>query len=397
MNALNHPCWLGIALVFLLSTPPALAESEVLRFARLEAAGQVYENVVVRQVTPRSILIQHQGGLSSVRLEDLDPRWQAFFNYQPAQAEAYEERLEREQLAAQRRREAQRKAVQEQASGEGATNERWQAFLASLNTEPEIRPSVDFSREVRDYPAEDGEWIVKSQGRRPSCAVFAFTSALELEYARAHGSFRRFSESYLIWATRELLGLNLPEDPAYTFNLPDAVPDTETDNPTQDADAGFPLDAVVAAASQYGALPESQMAYRRGQEFEDIEKPEDELIEEAREGLRLRLLKIPGEGAQRVDNLIRAMNAGIPVMIGLEWPHFRGTPHGVIHRQTPREEYSHAVTLFGYRSERGSRSDLRFYLKNSWGRHWGTNGYGWVSYEFLEKNLHTAIALEVIP
>jgi C1A family cysteine protease len=57
------------------------------------------------------------------------------------------------------------------------------------------------------------------------------------------------------------------------------------------------------------------------------------------------------------------------------------------------ENVGHAVLLVSYRTKTGKLDDMEFLFKNSYGDHWGDRGYGMVTYNYLEKNLHDALFL----
>jgi C1A family cysteine protease len=107
---------------------------------------------------------------------------------------------------------------------------------------------------------------------------------------------------------------------------------------------------------------------------------------------------VPGrDGATLIANVIQALNAGVPVPVGMRWA--MGGQNwwrsGYLNEQPAYEDKGHAVTIVGYKSETGRIEDTVFTFKNSWGTEWGANGYGFATYKFLSKNLHTAVILEV--
>ena len=57
----------------------------------------------------------------------------------------------------------------------------------------------------------------------------------------------------------------------------------------------------------------------------------------------------------------------------------------------------HAVTIVGYENKTGAIKDTVFIFKNSWGVKWGAGGYGFASYDYLERNLAETALLEVQP
>jgi len=228
---------------------------------------------------------------------------------------------------------------------------------------------------------------VKRQGLRPSCSVFAVVSALEYQAASGGREATRFSEDYLIWATRKSLGL--PTGAAATEAGAEAAG-------TARADLGFSLLEVVQALRTYGAARYEQMPNTYGTGMDAIAEPGPATIEDARENSRVAADLIPGRDRKtRVHNIIHALNARVPVVAGLAWPHYETLMSApILHGQTPREGAGHAVTLVGYRRKEPAGETL-FIFRNSWGNQWGVGGYGYVSRAYLEEHLQSAVVLDV--
>jgi C1A family cysteine protease len=94
---------------------------------------------------------------------------------------------------------------------------------------------------------------------------------------------------------------------------------------------------------------------------------------------------------------VHALNSGIPVPVGMAWPHYRSLRTGYLSAQQPVPDSGHAVTIVGYRCPSGHLEDTVFLFKNSWGPQWGQGGYGTVTFGYLNKNLGEAVLLEVQP
>jgi C1A family cysteine protease len=105
---------------------------------------------------------------------------------------------------------------------------------------------------------------------------------------------------------------------------------------------------------------------------------------------------VPGhDTAAQIDNIIQALNTGLPVAVGLRWPNFRTLRAGFLSEQTPVPNAAHAVTLVGYQNSGGRVEDTTFVFKNSFGPTWGEGGYGRVTYRYLRNHLLAAALLEV--
>ena len=97
----------------------------------------------------------------------------------------------------------------------------------------------------------------------------------------------------------------------------------------------------------------------------------------------------------QIANIVHALNAEVPVAIGMRWPHARTLRTGYISEQKPILDYAHAVTLVGYRCPTGRLENTVFIFKNSYGGTWGQGGYGQVTYGYLKQYLLDAVLLEV--
>jgi C1A family cysteine protease len=244
---------------------------------------------------------------------------------------------------------------------------------ATVGAEVDLRPKF-FQLELN----------VKNQGRRPSCAVFAIVSALEFQNAQLTGATQKFSEEYLIWATRKTAAR--------------IAPASNDADPADDADEGFTLSEVVNALRAYGVPLQASMPNTFGRAMKAIEEPAPAVVQEARDHRRVFVHSIPGrDNLTRINNLVHALNAGVPVAVGMGWPYFRFIRSGYLSEQKPVPGAGHAVTLVGYKSASGRLEDTVFLFKNSWGVGWGQGGYGWVTFGYLERNLGDAALLEVQP
>lgn len=362
------------------------AEAQVgATFETLEVKGAEYRAVKVLSVSPSTVTIRHSGGITQIPFRSLSPELQQRFGYDP-DAEAFEklildaERKRQEQAAEERRaKEAARpKAQVREDTPVGRA-------LARFGTVATIG-RVDLRPKYREL-----ELGTKSQGRRPSCAVFAVVSALEYQNAAAVGHAEKLSEEYAIWATRHALGI--PAGEKRTVTIEDGNGDDDT------RDAGFTLQEVLSAVRAYGIPLQGEMPNTFGIGMEKIPDPSDELIARARSRRQLSTFTVPGVNNEvKIANIIHALNEGVPVVVALRWPHWRTLhPAPVLSRQTPLEGGGHAVTIVGYESINGQPDGLRFIFKNSYGIRWGAGGYGFAEIEYLRRNLYDAVVLEMRP
>jgi hypothetical protein len=365
------------ALLIGLTPPPVEAADNTYgsgsRFDSLIIGGKTYQRVVIREVTPRSVVILHAGGMVSLRLRDLPPEWQERFHYNPAAEAAAERAATAPPLP------ARRGAAAIHAKGDTA----FDRLLRQFGQPAEVRPEVDLRPKF--FQLELG---VKNQGRRPSCAIFSIVSALEFQNAELTGRAEKFSEEYLIWATRKTTQRTPP---------PTVNPGSDTIN-NEDRDEGFSLFEVVDALRAYGIPLQSTMPNTFGRSIESIEDPPPDIVQAARTHQRVFVHQVPGrDNATRINNIVHALNAGIPVAVGIAWPHYRTLRNGYLSGQKPMAGAGHAVTLVGYHSPTGRIEDAFFVFKNSWGVDWGQGGYGTATYGYLNNYLNDAVLLEVQP
>jgi hypothetical protein len=378
-----------LALVFLSAgLPPSLLAD--VATAKLVAGSKLisltigtttYQNVLIRSISARSAMITYDGGMKSILLHDLSPELQQRFGYSPEAEQAQEVAAKASQAAAEKQQQARlvalRKTRQIQASrsqGESKIDQ----LLSLFGQPPEISKVVD----LRPKFSELGLWV-KSQGYRPSCSVFAIVSALEFQSAEINGTAERFSEEYLIWATRKTLN---------RAPLQQAAADGNSEDLRQ-RDAGFALQEVVTALRTYGIPPRDTVPNRFAGA---VNEPPAEIVDQAKNSRRVAVHHVPGrDGPTLIANIIQALNAGVPVPVGMRWAIGQTWRTGFLNEQPAFEDRGHAVTLVGYKSETGRIEDTVFTFKNSWGTEWGVDGYGFATYKFLSKNLHTAVVLEV--
>jgi C1A family cysteine protease len=351
-------------------------------FETLQVGAVTYHQVQVRSVNARTLVIAHSGGVASIRLRDLSPELQARFGYNPVAEAAADEALQRAAQQHQQERHAQA------ASQPAETDSKFENLLQRFGQKPEIKGEIDLR--PRFFQLELG---VKEQGRRPSCAVFAVVSALEYQNAEVTGQPEKLSEEYLIWATRKILNRASPSTaPAISEENPPA----DSRNATGDEDEGFSLSDVVTALRTYGIPPQSAMPDTIGRKMADIGEPSPDVISQARTHRRVYVHLVPGrDNAARIGNIIQALNAGVPVAIGLLWPNYRTLRAGFLSEQTPVQGAAHAVTLVGYKNPGERVEDTAFVFKNSYGPAWGEGGYGWVTCRYLQNYLLSAALLEV--
>jgi Papain family cysteine protease len=320
--------------------------------------GQVtYEDVRIKSWTTRSLVFTHRDGIGSVRLRDLPAAIQAQLGYD-ASAAPPESRAE--------------------------NPDSFDVLLTAFGTAPELRAKQSLQADYVRFSLG-----VKSQGHRPSCAIFAIVSALEFQNARMTGAAQKLSEEYLIWATRKMLGQTI-EEPSGT-SMPNALGN-------RPEDLGYTLTEVVSALRAYGIPCQYDMPYHPENPIDRILAPNSSVIAEARTRRLVNVCALPGrEPAALISNLIHALNHGYPVPVGLSWPRPDSADDATLGDQPTMLNAAHAVTMIGYECASGHIQDTVFIFKNSFGPYWGEAGYGRATWRYLVKNLHEGFVLDVTP
>jgi hypothetical protein len=354
------------------ATPPAPE--------RWVVGDTVFEEVRVLSTSPSAVTIRHRGGLAQVPFSDLPEALRRRFAFDPMQAAAHDAAVQAEN----ERRAAEAAIVAQQRRNEVAER----SGVARTATERALqrfgRPApvvnVDLREEFRAL-----DLVAKNQGRRPSCSVFAVVSALEIQRAKLTGTVEKLSEEYLVWATRRQLGLTVGD----TSRVHEG-------DDVGDRDAGYALGEVLAALRAYGIPLQAAMPNTYGLAQAEISSPPDHVIAEAQNRRDVFLHRVTGRTTEaQIDNLLHALAEGVPVVVGMRWPHSRTLRQPLLSEQAPVPGYAHAVTIVGCYSETGRKEDLRFIFRNSWGIRWGVGGHGFVTYDYLRRHLLEAVVLEV--
>lgn len=383
--------WLALValLAFAPAARPAGAEKAAPRlgagavFETLTAGSNTYHGVEVRSVNDRTLMISHDKGLAAVRLRDLSPELQQSFGYR-ADAEALAETKLQESQATQQKRTAGDAVKRSVKSVPGAMG--FEQLLQNFGSPLQLQPLVDLRPKFFELSLN-----VKNQGARPSCAVFAIVSALEYQNALLTGKAERFSEEYLVWATCRTLNRAPRARPEATAAASQSADDSDP------IDEGFALSEVVTALRAYGVPLQESLPYSFARTA-TLKDPPREVMELARNRRQVSVLPLPGRDRSTVlANLVHALNAGVPVAVGMAWPAGRGFRGNTLNAQKAGETTGHAVTIVGYENKTGEIADTVFIFKNSWGVRWGAGGYGFASYRYLFNNLSDTAVLDVAP
>jgi len=195
---------------------------------------------------------------------------------------------------------------------------------------------------------------VEQQGAIGSCTANAAAGVIEFMQRRARAKYIDMSRRFLYKMTRQRMGFM--------------------------GDTGASLRETLKTLVDVGAPPESLWPY-------DIRHYDDEIPGEVlshafpRRVLTYYTLDPLGQGTdQTLDELRRAVAAGIPVMFGFTVHSNWDQRSAVIPMPSSRDRHvgGHAVVAAGYDDTR----DLLLF-RNSWGAEWGEGGYGWMPFAYL--------------
>ena len=228
-----------------------------------------------------------------------------------------------------------------------------------IPTDPEV--------DLRSYVPQ-----VLNQGALGSCTANAVVAAFVIDAKKQKLYYFEPSRLFLYYNTREIEG------------------DVSTDS-------GASLRNTVKAINKCGVCPEKRIEacdFREGQpdgsrrylpywpyETQKFrERPPPQCYSEA---VRNNICKYE-RLSQEINQLRACLKSGSPFVFGFEvFPSFDRTQcFGIMPMPTKGEvsHSSHAVVAVGYDDER-----QKIVVLNSWGCHWGQNGYFFMPYEFIEN------------
>lgn len=206
---------------------------------------------------------------------------------------------------------------------------------------------------------------VKDQGQIGACTVFAIASIYEYILKRTNDTEADLSESFVYYNVRHLDGKELE-------------------------DTGSSYQAVIHNIGEQGICTEALHPYTHL--LSDV--PSDEAY---LDGERRRITKALNVNVALKD-IKSAIHDGYPVAISLKIFNSFHATSGFIRRPTEEEIASadfgyHAMVVVGY------SDDTKFFLvRNSWGEHFGDNGYCYIPYSYIcdpELNRMACIVTEV--
>lgn len=235
---------------------------------------------------------------------------------------------------------------------------------APLPAEVDLRPEF----EIFDLPA-------CSQGSRNTCSLFAITALAEFEAARSTGEAAAFSQEFLTWSANDATGR--AGDQAMFYE-------------------------ALAGLNEFGICAEELMPYERREDRS--REPAPEVIEVAGQlsnRWRVHWIKLwdveQPMTAEQMHSIKAALADGHPVACGLRWPN-DDTEESLLNVPGPDDVFDgHSIAFVGYRDDATIEGGGEFIYRNSNGPRWGDEGYGVMSYAYVEAYANDAPWIELGP
>lgn len=238
-----------------------------------------------------------------------------------------------------------------------------------LKSSQRIRAELPKSVDLREWcsPVED-------QGRLGSCTAHAGAGVIEYYERRSFGKHIDISRLFLYKVTRNLMKVS--------------------------GDTGAYLRTTMGAIVLFGVPPEEYWPYTDDEKLFDRE-PHAFLYAFAQnyQGIKYFRHDPPGTSGQTLLGRIKGyLSKGHPVMFGFSVyssiEQADKTGRIPFPSQKERLEGGHAVVAVGYDDDiriKNKFGDIEtrgaLLIRNSWGRGWGEEGYGWLPYEYILRGL----------
>ena len=243
-------------------------------------------------------------------------------------------------------------------------------MLKAVGVSEPARVTLSDSQDLRKWCSP-----IQDQGKLGSCTAHAGVGLVEYFERRAFGRYIGASRLFLYKVTRNMLHLT--------------------------GDAGAHLRTTMGALVLFGVPPEEHWPYRIA-EFD--QEPPSFCYAFAQNYQAISYYRLDPMTITKDELMTRIktfLSAGLPMMFGFTVYSSisQAENTGKIPYPTSRERVlgGHAVDAVGYDNNVKIKNDNAadeeegttgaFLIRNSWGREWGSEGYGWLPYEYALKGL----------
>ena len=204
---------------------------------------------------------------------------------------------------------------------------------------------------------------IEDQGEIGSCTAHAGVGLIEYYENRAHGKYLNASRLFLYKTTRNLLHWT--------------------------GDTGAWLRTTMKAMALFGLPPEEFYPYDTAK-FDDEPSAFCYAFGQSYQSIKYyRLDKPTSSTSQLLTSVKNFLAAGYPSMFGFTVYNF-GNDKGEFEFPADHDSVQggHAVVATGYDDNRKiGKEKGALKIRNSWGKGWGENGYGWLPYAYIEAGL----------
>ncbi|CAF1129278.1 unnamed protein product [Didymodactylos carnosus] len=201
---------------------------------------------------------------------------------------------------------------------------------------------------------------IEQQRAIGSCVGNALAAIYEYFYLRTHNHLKDFSRLFIYYNARR---------------LEDELSSPDTFRHATESDSGADIQYGIAGLIQYGCCDEQLWPY------ETIlvnKKPSDQAYQHAKRYLVQEYSKLSND----IIDLKECLAGGYPFVMAIKiFSSFAADHHGFVPMPKANEKmsiYRHAVVCVGYIDEQKV-----FIIRNSHGKQWGADGYGFLPYEYV--------------
>lgn len=246
---------------------------------------------------------------------------------------------------------------------------------------PEIMNKLKLETDASEIPPKNDFsslfTAVRNQGSLGSCTAYASVAGMgEFYNKNVNNDITQLSTLFQYKMTRDLMGVT--------------------------GDVGAFMRTAMKSMAVYGTVPEKEYPYIVSK-FD--QEPNENLKFLGQNFQALKYIRVDQRNVLTTDvlkELRRYSSKNIPIMFGFtvyqnSWNQANSTSSGgafPFPSSTDTVAGGHAICIAGHddtkvitNSQDGARTTGAFKIRNSWGPNWGTKGFGWVPYKYVEQQL----------